>query len=174
MWERYSRWWHCIYRRADLYSFLQLLFVRKQGQCEHPEVALHMILEAVGVGELALELGEDTGALYEAGVSQRGLSGSQLLTAGSRRIEVNIMERKSLFVFKVFIGWLFENEALVVFWKHRSWGGTVERGARRDSWNRPLLPCRKGMDFIPSLLLGKTLCDKGYSFFISAQHIAKH
>lgn len=34
--------------------------------------------------------------------------------------------------------------------------------------------CHKGMDFIPNLLLGKTLCDKGYSLFISAQHIVKH
>lgn len=52
-------------------------FERKQGHGEGPEVALQLILEVVGVGELALGLGEDTGGhmympiyifLYKAGV----------------------------------------------------------------------------------------------------------
>lgn len=47
-------------------------FVRKQGQCEHPEPALHLILETVGIGELILALGEDTGVLYKAGILDLG------------------------------------------------------------------------------------------------------
>lgn len=79
----------------------------------------------------------------------------------SRRIKVNMMESKSWFLKSSSDGsecpqpclsqmkpWLFSwSTVLGVPWLNED-----HKGA---SWNRPLLPSRKGVDFIPSLLLGK-------------------
>lgn len=140
--------------------------VRKWGQCGRPELALHLILEVVGVGELA-----GAWRKYRCAIQGGHFGLGHVLDKDVGNPVVDPRQQKNrseyngkqIFVFKVFSRCLWV-----------SWGHMVERGAWRDFWNRPLLPCHKGMDFIPNLLLGKTLCDKGYSLFISAQHIVKH
>lgn len=52
-------------------SLLQLP-CKEKGQQEHPELASQLALEAVGVGELATGLGEDTGWAFWTGTYQRG------------------------------------------------------------------------------------------------------
>lgn len=44
------------------------------GRCEHPELALRLVLGTVGVGELTLGLGEDTGVLHKAGILDSDIS----------------------------------------------------------------------------------------------------